>query len=111
MAYNEELAYRIREYLKLQNEAVDERHLFGGVCFMHKNKMALGVDKKDLMVRVVEEKMEAILAEDHVRPMDFTGKPMKEFISVDFVAVETEEQLSRWVELGLEHAERKAVEG
>ena len=108
MAYNEELAFRIREYLKLQNEDVDERRRFGGVCFMHKNKMAVGVDSKDLMVRVVEEKMEDILAEEYVRPMDFTGKPMKEFVSVDFTAAETEEQLSRWIELGLEHAERKA---
>ena len=76
---------------------------------MHKNKMALGIDGKDLMVRVVPKKMEEILAENHVRPMDFTGKPMKEFVSVDFVAADTEEQLSRWIELGLEHAEWKAA--
>jgi len=108
MAYNEELALRIRDYLKLQNAVVDERKMFGGVCFMHKNKMAIGLGGKDIMVRVVEEKMEGVLAENHVRPMDFTGKPMKEFVSVDFEAAETEEQLSRWVELGIEHAERKA---
>ena len=75
---------------------------------MHKNKMAFGVDNKDLMVRVVPEKMEGALAENHVRPMDFTGKPMKEFVSVNFDGVETEEQLARWVELGIEHAEWKA---
>ena len=108
MAYNEDLARRIREHLKLLNAPVDERKMFGGVCFMHKNKMAIGVAKEALMVRVVGEKMEAILTENHVRPMDFTGKPMKEFIFVDGEGIETEEQLGRWIELGVEHAERKA---
>lgn len=107
MAYNEELAYRIREQLKLRKAPIDERHMFGGVCFMHMNKMALGVDKKDLMVRV-PDKMEEALADPHARPMDFTGKPMKEFVSVHFDGVETEEQLNSWVELGMEHAEWKA---
>ncbi|MBL4577053.1 MAG: TfoX/Sxy family protein [Flavobacteriales bacterium] len=108
MAYDEELAYRIREHLKLWDLPVDERKMFGGVCFMHKNKMAIGVGREELMVRVVEEKMEGVLAEEHVRPMDFTGKPMKEFIFVHPDGAETEEQLGKWIEMGNEHAERKA---
>ena len=108
MAYNEDLAFRIRGYLSLQKTNIEERKMFGGICFMHKGKMAVGVSKDELMVRVVDEKMEKTLMRDHVRPMDFTGKPMKEFIFVDQKGVVTEEQLALWVELGIEHAERKA---
>ena len=51
--------------------------------------------------------MEAVLQQDHVRPMDFTGKPMKEFIFVSPEGFKTEEQLQSWIELGLEHAKSK----
>ena len=110
MAYNEELALRIRTSLKLQQAEIDERKMFGGICFMHKGKMSVGVAGEELMVRVLSKKMESVLCEDHVRPMDFTGKPMKEFIFVDSNGTETEEQLGRWIEFGIEHAESKVLE-
>lgn len=108
MAYNEELGFRIRSYFNLQKAIVDERKMFGGICFLYKNKMTVGVNREALMARVVGKKMDSVLAEDHVRPMDFTGKPLKEFIFIDPKGYETEEQLSRWIELGMEHAEQKA---
>ena len=108
MAYNEELAFRIREHLKLRKADIDERKRFGGICFMHRNKMSVGVIGEELMVRVLAEKMDGVLAQDHVRPMDFTGKPMKEFVFVNSDGVQTEEELAQWVELGFEHAEWKA---
>ena len=87
-----------------------EKKMFGGVCILYKGKMSVGETKGRLMVRVVSEKMEAILTEAHVHPMDFTGKPMKEFIFVHSQGFDTEEKLQNWVELGIEHAERKATE-
>jgi hypothetical protein len=51
--------------------------------------------------------MDRILQQDYVRPMDFTGKPMKEFVFVSQKGFKTEEQLHQWIELGLEHAKSK----
>ena len=41
--------------------------------------------------------------------MDFTGKPMKEFLFVEPAAFQSEKQLSDWIELGIEHAESKLI--
>ncbi len=110
MAYNEELEYRLSEALHLFPKEIQEqmskKKMFGGLAFLLKNKMTVGVVKDDLMVRVVSEKMDKTLAEDHVRPMDFTNRPMKEFIFVSPEAYKTEAQLQHWIELGIEHAQR-----
>ena len=66
--------------------------------------MTVGIVKEDLMVRVIDAKMKAVLASDHVRPMDFTNRPMKEFVFVSPEALNTEKQLESWLQLGLEHA-------
>ncbi|WP_422351212.1 TfoX/Sxy family protein [Flagellimonas sp.] len=107
MAYNEELAERIRAAVKLFPEPFTEKKMFGGIAFLYEGKMTVGPVKDDLMVRVISEKMEAVLQQDFVRPMDFTGKPMKEFIFVSPEGFRTEEQLQGWIELGLEHAKSK----
>ncbi|MCL6266269.1 TfoX/Sxy family protein [Flagellimonas myxillae] len=107
MAYNEALAERIRAAIKLFPETFTEKKMFGGIAFLHGGKMTVGPVKDDLMVRVISPKMEATLQQDFVRPMDFTGKPMKEFIFVSPEGFKTEEQLQGWIELGLEHAKSK----
>ena len=74
---------------------------------MFKGKMTVGIVKNDLMVRVIGTKFKQILEQEHVRPMDFTNRPMKEFIYVSPKGFETEEQLQQWIELGIEHAQGK----
>ena len=111
MAYNEELAKRIRlaidiYYAKI-SESFIEKKMFGGLAFLYKGKMTVGVIKNDLTVRVVSQKMDNVLEMQHVRPMDFTKKPMKEFIFVSQEGIKTEIQLQNWLELGLEHAKSK----
>ena len=81
--------------------------MFGGTCFLYKGKMCVGVTKGRLVVRVINEKMEELLSMPSVRPMDFTGKPMKEFVFVDAKGFNTEEQLQHFVEQGIEHAKSK----
>ncbi len=107
MAYDEELAKRIRSAVSLFPEEFTEKKMFGGVAFLYQGKMTVGPVKNDLMVRVIDSKMEGVLQQEFVRPMDFTGKPMKEFIFVSPEGFKTEEQLQQWVELGLEHAKSK----
>ncbi|MEB8330316.1 TfoX/Sxy family protein [Flavobacteriaceae bacterium KMM 6897] len=109
MAYNEELAFRIRETLKLFPEQFTEKKMFGGLSFLYQSKMTVGVIKDELVVRVISDKMEMILKNPDTRPMDFTNRPMKEFVFVAKEAFKTEEDLLPWIELGLEHAKDKIL--
>ena len=76
MAYDEELAARIRTRMD-DPLGVSERKMFGGIAFLVYGNMAVGVVGRDLMVRVGNDEYERALAEPFVRPMDFTGKPLK----------------------------------
>tara|TARA_R110002050_G_scaffold116847_2_gene233366 strand:+ start:8813 stop:9055 length:243 start_codon:yes stop_codon:yes gene_type:complete len=78
MAYNEHLAKRIQGALKLfpkeiSNE-ITEKTMFEGLSFLYKNKMTVGIIKEDLAVRVCADKLERLLKNKYVRPMDFTKK-------------------------------------
>ncbi len=114
MPYQEELANRIRNAFRIFpseiHDAIQEKKMFGGVAFLYKGKMTVGVAGDDLMVRVPAEKMAASLEQDSVRPMDFTNRPMKEFVFVSEKGYESEEQLQHWLELGVSHAQQKLNE-
>ena len=107
MAFNEELAKRIRAQIEFFDEEFSEKRMFGGLAFLYKGKMTVGIVKDDLVARVIEDKMKSELDKKYVRPMDFTKKPMKEFIYVSPEGVKEEETLLHYIELGLEHAKSK----
>ncbi len=107
MAYNELLAIRIRKTLALFPEKFTEKKMFGGLSFLYQNKMTVGIVKDELAVRIIEAKMPEVLKLPSVRPMDFTKRPMKEFVYVSPDGFQSEEQLLKWIELGLEHARSK----
>nr|WP_321226120.1 TfoX/Sxy family protein [uncultured Psychroserpens sp.] len=107
MAFNEQLANRIREQLRFFPDDFTEKKMFGGVSFLYKGKMTVGVMKDDLMVRVVSDKIDVELDKDSVRPMDFTKRPIKEFVYVSQDGVKTETELLHYIELGLQHAKSK----
>lgn len=101
MAYDERLASRVDGILAEQGD-VDEREMFGGIAFMVDGHMCCGVSGEDLMLRLGPDRAEEALQEPHVRPMDFTGRPMKGYVYVAPPGVETEESLERWVLLARE---------
>ena len=103
MAYSEALADRIRDALG-PRAGLSERQMFGGIAFMLGGNMAVGVVGEDLMVRLGPD-AERALAEPHVRPMDFTGKPIKSMIYVGAAGIESDEDLASWVEAGAAYAE------
>ncbi len=76
MAYDETLAARIRSVLA-QREDVTERKMFGGVAFMVGDRMAVGVIRDNLMVRVGPEAHDEALARPRTRPMGFSGRLMR----------------------------------
>jgi len=111
MAYSEELEKRLEYSLQLFpqdiTKGISKKKMLGGLAILYKNKMTIGIVKNELMVRVIGGKMDEILQNEFVRPMDFTKRPMKEFIYVSSKGFETEEQLQNWIEPGLEHAKSK----
>src|SRR5262245_43292778 len=103
MAYDEGLAERIRSIL-YDERSVTEKKMFGGVAFLRDGKMFLGIVKDELMVRVGPDNYKVALKEPHVRPMDFTGKPMVGYVFVDPNGIEEEPPLTKWVNMGYEFA-------
>lgn len=104
MAYSEELADRIREIID-SRPGVVERKMFGGVAWMVNGNMACGVIAEDLMVRLDRDEAEHALAEEHVGPMDFTGRPMRGFVVVEAAGIVDAQSLGRWVDAGADYAE------
>lgn len=98
MAYDEGLAQRIRQVL-VDNPAVDEKKMFGGLAFMLNDYMFCGVTDDALMARVGPDNYAESLARPHVREMDFTGRPMKGYVYVDPPGIESDDDLSYWVDL------------
>ncbi len=102
MAFSEELAIRVRDYFSSNEAAFEEKKMMGGLCFMVDDKMCVGVNKENLMIRLDPEIYEDVLKEDGARPMDFTGRPMKGFVFVDEPALEKQSALKYWLDLALE---------
>jgi len=96
MAYDASLAARVRDVLS-DEFGVVEKKMFGGVAFMLRGNMCVGIVKDDLLVRVGKENHAAAVALPHARVMDFTGKPMQGFIYVSPQGVATESDLRAWV--------------
>ena len=76
--------------------------MMGGLCYMVDDKMCVGVNKDNLMLRIDPEVYEDALKKDGAREMDFTGRPMRGFIFVDEAAVDTAAGFKEWVDLALE---------
>lgn len=103
MAYDEKLADMVRELIAQTHKNVKEKAMFGGLCFMVNDKMALGVEKERLMVRLDPAKYDEVMEKEGCKPMDFTGKVMKGFVFVDADAITTKKKLDYWVKLALEY--------
>ena len=101
MAYDEDLADRIRAALPHGAE-VTERQMFGGLTFMLGGHMACGVVKDTLMVRLGPEGAGRALDQPHVRPMDFTGRPMKGMVFVEPAGLH-DDALQRWVDAAADY--------
>lgn len=108
MAYDERLATRIRRAFGDDHD-VTERKMFGGLAFLWRGRMSCGIVGSDLMVRVRLDEFDATLRKAHVRPMDFTGRPLTGFVYVSPPGCRTATALEAWVSRGKRAAEAKAV--
>jgi len=103
VAYDEKLAERVRGALA-GRKRITEKKMFGGLAFLLDRRMCCGILSDDLMVRVGPERYVAALARPHVRPMDFTGKPLFGFVYVSSPGVKTGAALAKWLREATEYA-------
>jgi len=91
-----------REVIALTHKNVEEKAMFGGLCFMVNEKMCVGVEKERLMVRLDPALYDEVMEKEGCRPMDFTGKIMKGYVFVDASALNTRKKLEYWITLELD---------
>lgn len=101
MAYNLNLAEKIRIRLAdIPN--MEEKEMFGGIAFMNKGKMCVGIIKDDLMCRIDPALYESALEKNGCREMDFTGRPMRGWVIVEEAGFSRPKDFEFWIELCLE---------
>lgn len=96
MAYDEGLAEKIR-ILFADHSGIEEKKMFGGLCFMLSNHMCCGVVGDLLMARVGPVNYEKLLAREHAKEMTFTGNAMKGMIYVDPLGISEDSDLKEWL--------------
>ena len=92
MAFDETLADRIRDALARRRN-VEEKKMFGCICFFINGNALVGVWKDRLIARLGPDEGEAALREPHVRAFDITGRPMRNWVAVEPEGVEDDDQL------------------
>lgn len=106
MPFDENLAARVREVLAARPDVgsdVEEKRMFGGLCFMVHGHMTCGLIGDELMVRLDPSREEEALNDPHARPMDFTGRRMRGFIVVEPAGIGSHAAIGRFVELGVSY--------
>lgn len=104
MAYDEDLAHRIRELLADERN-VTEMRMFGGLAFLVGGNMSVAASGQGgLMVRVDPSETDALAARPHTRPFEMRGRSMQGWVRVDPEGVRTKRQLEPWVRRGVAYA-------
>jgi len=104
MAYDEDLANRIRELVLVQ-DGVTEQRMFGGLAFLIHGNMSVSVSGQGgLLLRVEPAETDALLRRAHARPFHTRGRTMQGWLRVDPAGVRTRRQLESWVARGVSYA-------
>jgi hypothetical protein len=78
---------------------VEEKKMFGGLCFMVSNHMCCGIEKDTLMARVSPHNYAECLTRKHVREMDFTGNAMIGMVYISPEGIESDDNLAKWLKI------------
>ncbi len=104
MAYDEDLANRIRELIAGDPD-VTEKKMFGGLAFLVGGNMSLAASGQGgLMVRVDPQDTDALLTKPHAQPFEMRGRELQGWLRVDAEGVRTKRQLDPWVRRGVAYA-------
>jgi len=102
MAFDEDLAHRIRAVLGALDVQATEQRMFGGLAVMVRGHMTVGVMGDELLVRVGKEGHDDALRRPHTREFDFTGRPMTSMVVVTRPGLSSDDDLAAWVRRGLD---------
>ena len=104
MAYDEDLAERIRELLD-EERGVIEKKMFGGLAFLIGGNMAVAASGQGgVLVRVDPAQSQKLVSTTKARPMEMRGRQMQGWLRVESDDVRTKQQLKKWVKLGVSFA-------
>ncbi|MDQ4125794.1 MAG: TfoX/Sxy family protein [Actinomycetota bacterium] len=104
MAYDEDLAERIRELVSGE-AGLSEMKMFGGLAFLVGGHMAVAASGQGgILVRVDPHESQSLVARTKAYPMEMRGRPMAGWLRVDAEHVQTKRDLSRWVQKGVSYA-------
>jgi TfoX/Sxy family transcriptional regulator of competence genes len=104
MAYDEDLANRIRELLGSVS-GVEEKRMFGGLAFLVDGNMSVAASGQGgLLVRAPSAELESLLRRAHVHPMVMGGREVRGWLRVEAAGVRTKRQLQGWVNRGVGYA-------
>lgn len=101
MSYDQSLANRVERHFTANNIAFETKRMMGGLTFMVKGKMCVGVETNRLMARIDPATEPEALRRPGAKPMDFTGRPMRGFVFVDMKNLRTARELTYWLNLAL----------
>ena len=104
MAYDEDLANRIRELLAAEPD-VTEMKMFGGLAFLIGGNMSVAASGQGgLMLRCDPQQTEALLEDRYARPFEMRGRVMDGWLRVDSEGLQNKRELERWVNRGVKYA-------
>jgi TfoX/Sxy family transcriptional regulator of competence genes len=111
MAYDEELANRIRELIAAE-VGVTEKRMFGGLAFLIGGNMSVSVSGRGgLMLRCDPAETEELRRKPHAGPFEMRGRVMDGWLRVDPEGLRTKTQLERWVTRGVSYARSLPAKG
>jgi TfoX/Sxy family transcriptional regulator of competence genes len=111
MAYDEDLAQRIRDLVG-DGHDVSEKRMFGGLAFLVGGNMAVAASGQGgLMVRVDPDETRALLSEPHAQPLEMRGREMAGWLRVEDDGVRTTQDLEPWVARGVAYARSLPAKG
>jgi TfoX/Sxy family transcriptional regulator of competence genes len=105
MPNDENLLIRLREVL-INEVNIEEKKMFGGVCFMINGKMCLCARNQEIMCRLDPESYQDSLERNGTRQMIHNGRVMKGYVYVDSQELKSKDQLYHWVKLALDFNEK-----
>jgi hypothetical protein len=103
MAYDEDLANRIREVVGME-KGLTEKRMFGGLAFLINGNMAVSASGQGgLLLRVDPAQTDTLVKEPAARRFEMRGRPMDGWLRVDADELD-DEGLRRWVSIGVTYA-------
>jgi hypothetical protein len=104
MAYDEDLADRVRALVRAE-DGLTEQRMFGGLAFLINGNMAVAASGQGgLLLRVDPAQTDTLAAEPHASPFEMRGRAMRGWLRVDPDGLGTARGLKRWVGLGVAYA-------